>query len=186
LNWPKRHVPTEDELNGAVNIIADTSVLINFLRIDRMDLIGLHPEPFSATEHVADEISDAYPDQQTRYAAALAAGDLSQVTVNDPEELDLFLRLGQSQRLGAGERSAIAVALNRGWTLAIDDNRAFNQAFREAGLPGRSLTRIRTQDVVVTLIRNNTLTVAEADVIKDTWAARYRFRLKIVTFGDLL
>ena len=79
-----------------VSIIADTSVLINFLRIDRMDLIGLHPEPFSATEHVADEISDAYPDQHTRYAAALAAGYLSQVIVNNPEEIDLFFGLGKA------------------------------------------------------------------------------------------
>jgi predicted nucleic acid-binding protein len=169
-----------------VSIIADTSVLINFLRIDRMDLIGMHQEQFLATEHVADEISDAYPDQQTRYGSALAAGYLSQVTANDPEELDLFLRLGQSQRLGAGERSAIAVALNRGWTLAVDDTRAFNQAFREAGLSGRSLERIRTQDVVIALIRSSVLTLAEADAIKRTWAAHHRFRLKIVSFGDLL
>lgn len=44
-------------------IVADTSVLINFLRIDRMDLIGLFPRRFLATDHVAQEIAESYPDQ---------------------------------------------------------------------------------------------------------------------------
>jgi hypothetical protein len=42
-------------------IVADTSVLINFLRIDRMGLIGAHPASFIATDHVAAEIADAIP-----------------------------------------------------------------------------------------------------------------------------
>ena len=42
--------------------LADTSVLINFLRIDRMDLIEAHPASFIATDHVAAEIADAYPE----------------------------------------------------------------------------------------------------------------------------
>lgn len=46
-------------MSPGVIIIADTSVLINFLRIDRMDLIGAHPSAFVATEHVAVEISDS-------------------------------------------------------------------------------------------------------------------------------
>ena len=48
-------------------IVADTSVLINFLKVDRMDLIGAYPRQFLATDHVADEIADAYPEQQARY-----------------------------------------------------------------------------------------------------------------------
>ena len=50
-------------------VVADTSVLINFLRIDRMDLIAAHPASFIATDHVAAEIADTYPEQQARYAA---------------------------------------------------------------------------------------------------------------------
>ena len=50
----------------SVIIVADTSVLINFLKIDRMDLIGRFPQRFLATDHVAAEISDNYPDQQGR------------------------------------------------------------------------------------------------------------------------
>jgi hypothetical protein len=36
-------------------VVADTSVLVNFLRIDRMDLIGHHPQRFLATDHVDAE-----------------------------------------------------------------------------------------------------------------------------------
>ena len=56
-------------------IVADTSVLINFLRIDRMDLIGAHPASFITTDNVAAEIVDIYPHQQARYAAALTEDD---------------------------------------------------------------------------------------------------------------
>ena len=94
-------------------VIADTSVLINFLRVDRMDLIGLHSAIFIATDHVGAEISDGYPDQKSRYRVALDANHLVEERVDDPTEVDIFLRLGRRHpRLGVGERSAIAVALN--------------------------------------------------------------------------
>ena len=58
-------------------IVTDTSVLINFLRIDRTDLIACHSHDFLCTDHVAVEISDRYPDQQQRFAEALDAGFIS-------------------------------------------------------------------------------------------------------------
>ena len=115
-------------------VVADTSVLINFLRIDRMDLIGAHPASFIATDHVAAEIADTYPDQQARYAAALSAAQLTEQPIHLRSELELFLRLAAKGRLGAGERSAIAVALNRKCALAIDDLRAIQRALEEAGI----------------------------------------------------
>ena len=41
-------------------IVADTSVLINFLRVDRMDLIARHSHRFLVTDHVAGEVTDFY------------------------------------------------------------------------------------------------------------------------------
>ena len=167
-------------------VVADTSVLVNFLRIDRMDLIGLHPATFIATEHVGTEISDAYPDQQVRYSAALEAQLLSEERIDDPTELDIFLKLSRHPRLGSGERSAIAVALNRGHVLAIDDNRAINKALHEAGLTGMNLPIIRTQDIVVALIQTEALTVEAADAILTDWAGNHRFRLKINSFTEII
>lgn len=165
-------------------IVADTSVLINFLRIDRMDLIGDHPDSFIATDHVAAEITD--PDQQSRYAAALSVGHLVEQRIDDPVEIQTFLRLGRGGRLGAGERSAIAVALNRNYRLAIQDNRAISRAIREAGISGNPVCIVRTQDIVVELIRSQTLTVEMADAMLVDWARNHRFRLKITSFRKLL
>ena len=165
-------------------IVADTSVLINFLRIDRMDLIGAHPDSFLATDHVAAEIID--PRQHSRYATALAAGFLVEQAVDDLVEVEIFLRLAQRGRLGAGERSAIAVALNRGYRLAMQDNRAIRRAIQEARISGSAVRIIRTQDIVVELIRCRTLTVESADAILADWANNHRFKLKLSSFRELL
>jgi predicted nucleic acid-binding protein len=105
--------------------VADTSVLLNFLKINRMDLIGRHPRRFLATDHVESEISHA--PQRAAFLAAVAAGHLDTCTVTGTTEVELFLRLGPGVRLGAGECSALAVAVNRGYAVAIDDNRALNR-----------------------------------------------------------
>ena len=167
-------------------VVADTSILINFLRIDRMDLIGAHPASFIATDHVAGEIADTYPEQQARYAAALSAAHISEQPVDDPVELELFLRLSAHGRLGAGERSAIAVALNRKCALAIDDSRAIQKAIAEAGITGNPVTIMRTQDIVVELIRKGVISIEAADKILVDWATNHRFRLKIASFKEVL
>lgn len=108
-------------------VVTDASVLVNFLRIDCLDLIAGLPLHFTLTDHVADEVSDRYPDQRERLASALNAGILSEIAVTSPEELSLFGSLSATGRLGAGECSAIAVAVHRSYTLAIDDRRAIRR-----------------------------------------------------------
>ena len=167
-------------------VVADTSVLINFLKIDRMDLIGRYPGRFLATDHVGSELADDYPEQRARYEAAVMAGLLDTCSVTDPSEVALFGRLGPGVRLGAGECSAIAVALSRTYGIAIDDNRAINIALREAAQVGVKLTVLRTPDIMVTLIRASVLPLKEADQVKDRWEQHHRFRLKVQSFRDLL
>ena len=67
------------EFSGSI-LVSDASVLINFLRIDRMDLIAAVSYEFIATDHVANEISEAYPEQRVRYQAALDRGAVAQVS----------------------------------------------------------------------------------------------------------
>src|ERR1700761_3023379 len=164
-------------------VVADTSVLINFLRIDRMNLIGLHPQRFLATDHVDVEITSAYPEQRTRYQRAVASGLLDTCSVVDPEEVELFLRLRPGERLGAGEGSALAVAIHRKYPIAIDDNRAVKREVREIG---EKVEVVKPVDVMFALIGAGRLDVAAADVIKDTWAQHHRFRIKAASFQDLL
>ena len=163
-------------------IVTDASVLINFLRIGRIDLIAGHSHAFLATDHVAAEISDQYPDQQQRFASALDSGGLTLVPVAAAEELRLFGSLSATGRLGAGECSAIALAVYRRYTLAIDDRVAKHQASRFAP----ALHIVTTQDLVVSMIRQDLLDIEEADRLKHEWANRHRFRLNLDTFGDLL
>jgi predicted nucleic acid-binding protein len=129
------------------------------------------------------EITSAYPDQRLRYQAAVASGLLDTCSVVDPDEVAIFLRLRPGERLGAGECSALAVAINRKYPVAIDDNRAVKRAIREVGA---RLEVVRTTDVVVALIRAGALDIAAADQIKDTWAQHHRFRIKAASFRDLL
>jgi len=163
-------------------VVTDTSVLVNFLRIDRMDLVAANSFDFLVTDHVSDEITDTYPDQLTRFQAALSQGILSQVSLTDPQELALFGALSASGRLGLGECSAIALAVHEDHMLAIDDRRAAAEARRTHA----QLQIVKTQDLVLTMIQEGLLTVVQADAILNDWAQNHRFTLRIGSFAELL
>ena len=163
-------------------IVTDASVLINFLRIDRTDLLADHSHAFLSTDHVAAEITGRYPDQQQRFAAALAAGTIAETRVTTSEELRLFGSMFATGRLGAGECSAIALTVHRRYILAIDDRLATTHARRADA----TLRILATQDLVISMIGQGLLDIAEADRIKQEWATRHRFRLKLTSFKDLV
>lgn len=72
-------------------VISDTSVLINFLAVDRATLLVEHPQiHFFLTDHVRAEVTAHYPDQCARLDAALSDGSLQQLRVESPEELEIF------------------------------------------------------------------------------------------------
>lgn len=165
------------------HVILDTSVLINFLSVDRMDLLARHPGyRFLITEHVRGEVTAHYSDQVERLNAALASNALEETRVEAVEELALFAQLTQNRRLGLGECAAIAAAVRRGHVLAIDDKVA-----RRAALTlSPSLPVIDTQALMVSLIRAGVLTVEDADAVKLVWETEYSFKLKIDSFRNLL
>ena len=163
-------------------IITDTSVLINFLAIDRVGLLPRCGHRFIITDHVLAEVTAHYPDQLQRLNIALHASVLEQITVTDPVEVGLFQSLSASGRLGAGECSAIAVAIHRQATLAIDDRRAAKDALAlDSGL-----SVVGTQELMVKIIKAGLLDVAAADAIKTEWSAKHRFTLKVASFADLI
>lgn len=161
-------------------LVADTSVLINFLKLDRMDLIGRHPSSFLVTNHVSDEVARHYQSQRARLEAALEAGILQEHPVVDPQDVELFGNLCAD--LDPGESSAIAFALRRGYPLAIDDGKAIKIAKRRF----RKLQLLRTQDLLLSMIREQLLDVSEADRLKDELATRHRFKMLFASFADLV
>lgn len=163
-------------------VVADTSVLVNFLRIDRMDLIANLPHEFLATEHVAEEISNGYKDQMACYEEAINNNVLSQVSLDSEVELETFAELSASERIGYGECSVIACAICRQHALAIDDRRATAEAKQlDKGLP-----IVGTADLIVAMIKEAILTLEQADAIKSDWSINHRFTLKLKSFSELL
>ena len=67
------------------------------------------------------------------------------------------------------------------YVLAIDDRRATREAAARS-----DLEIVRTQDLIVSMIKQNLLSIAEADAIKGEWEQRHRFRLTISSFAELL
>jgi predicted nucleic acid-binding protein len=164
--------------------ISDTSVLINFLAVGRVDLFVQHPKyHFVITDHVRREVTTHYPEEFDRLEAALRSGTLEQITVASEPELEIFSELiGSPKRLGTGECAAMAAAIHRGWAIAIDDRVAIKHL--AAAYPQ---TRVATtESLIVSLIRTRALSIADADRMKKEWEAKYRFRLKIGSFGDLV
>ena len=169
-------------------LIADTSVLINFLKVDRVSLLGKHSPRCAITDHVIAEITDFYPDQQARLNAAIDEAYVEVTPVTADAEIDLFARLQglPSRPLGAGECSAIAIALVRGYFLAMDDKLAIRYARTFASSEKVDVQVLTTQDIMVRLIRTGALRVEQADVMLVAWRTQHRFNLPIKSFSELL
>lgn len=165
---------------STVIVITDTSVLVSFLVLDQAALLARLPaHRFVVTEHVRAEITDHYQDQLQRLEAAFATGILEEIRVADLPEVQLFARL-TATGLGIGECSAIAVAAHRRLALAIDDKRAVKK-LKAVGL---RLVIHSTETIVVLLIQQAVLTVAEADAMKQEWEQHHRFRLPFRSFAE--
>lgn len=161
-------------------VAVDSSLLINFLNVDRIDLLRALPgTEWFVTEHVRSELTDV--DQVRRYEEALAVKTLSEIRVDAVEELVTFGTL-LGLRLGKGESATIAVAMHRSWGAAMDDA----VAIRKAKQHHPTLYVLKTHDIVRSAIMSELLSVLEADDMKRAWEERFRFRLQFDSFADIL
>jgi len=159
-------------------IVCDACVLINFLIIDRLDLLSRNARfCFVVTEHVTGEITD--PVQSAALRVALQKVEIEQVDLTDPEGLVLFAELRKT--LGKGESAAIALAARRGWAVATDDSQTRREIERRLG-KGRLLT---TPGILVEAIHSEALTVEGADEIKARLEA-HRFRMNFGSFAEIV
>lgn len=161
-------------------VTLDASVLINFLVIDRLDLLGNLPQHrFYVTEHVEGEIT--YTGQQAVLATAIQSGTLTLLPPGTHEETATFAIL--TDTFGLGESAAIAAAMHRSMKVGLEDKAARRVA--ESHLGQRNV--LSTVEIFVGIIHAGLLTVSEADAIKGNWAANHRFALPHVkTFGELI
>ena len=160
-------------------VVCDTCVLVNFVRIDRLDLLVGHPTScFVVPEQVLEELTE--PGQRARVREALADGGLELVVSTDLDEIAKASEL--RRHLGRGEAVAIAVAEHRGWHIATDEGRRTRRTILERLGAGRLWT---TPGIVLECIRVGKLSVVDADAIK-AQLERHRFRMAFASFADLL
>lgn len=169
--------------DGRSDAIIDSSTLVNFLKVDRADLLASHPSfRFIVVDAVWDEITRHYPLQVARLEAAFAAGFLfpdQPDAATSIAELAVFASMS-AIKIGIGERAAIAAARARGLPLAMDDERAWKRA-------GADIPRLDTVGVLVDLIKSGVIDVATADALKADWEANHRFVKKhFASFAELL
>ena len=100
----------------------DTSVLLNFVNVRRIDLLGKLDRQVVVPGEVLEEVTR--PQQRRAVVDAVRADVLQVEHLTDPEELALFADLQDSGRLGAGECSVLALAGSRGWPAVIQDRKA--------------------------------------------------------------
>jgi predicted nucleic acid-binding protein len=170
--------------DGRDEAIIDASVLLNFLKIDRIDLLAKHPAyRFIVVDLVKNEVTKR--GQAVRLEAAFASGELFldvPPELIDTAELAVFAAMS-ALKIGNGDKAVIAAAKIRGLVLAMDDERAWKRASAFCvGIP-----REETVTIIVSLIKAGVLSVAEADDIKADWEANHSFTKKtFASFGQLI
>lgn len=168
----------------AEDVVIETSTLINFLRIGRVDLLaGLAAYRFIVTDNVQAEILASYPVEYANFDVAVTAGHLHVISLTETAEVAAYVAMQALRVLGDGECSAIAAAHARGLVLAMDDGTALKKL--AAHYPTVKL--LDTIGLMVEALRSGLLTVAEADAIKADWHNTHRFKKpNLKSFGDLL
>lgn len=167
----------------ADDVIIDTSTLINFLRIGRVDLLaGLTAYRFVLPDNVQAEVLTSYPIEYANLELALQARHLHVISLTAPDELAVYVAMQALRVLGDGECAAIAAAHARRLPLAMDDR----PARTKAGAHYPRLILFDTVGLMVEALRAGLLTVPEADAIKAFWDSNRFKKPHFKSFGDLL
>lgn len=161
---------------GPTPIVLDTSILLNFVKIGRTELLGQLGTSVVLLDQVFDEVR--HSEQRAVVEDAVASGTLELQSVRDPVEVALFANLRSERRLGPGECAVLAVALTRNWVAGLQDRKASAEGQRRS----EDLVLYQTEDLVLILIKAGYLTIEEADELLVEWAAKHRFRSKIASF----
>lgn len=159
--------------------IMDTSVLINFAILDRIGLLGaLERLRIAVPGEVLFEVKR--PEQKKRVRAALKAGSLHEVALDQPPELAQFARF--RKKMGLGEAACLALAASRGWLFTCDEGGVVRSEAKKLLGSDRLLN---TPGLFLLAIRTGCWTVDEADKAKAVLEEN-RYRMQFGSFRELL
>jgi predicted nucleic acid-binding protein len=169
----------ERAADGRLLVVADSSFVINFLAVDRMDILGRLPQfRFHVVNHVLAEIR--YESQRLRMRTALEAGTVIEIESTEPAEILLYDEFRRF--LGDGESASMAVAVRRRWVIAADERGAFRrELFARLGED----YLLDTLGALVTAIKADVITVADAEALRAQLRA-HRFEMDPTPFAELL
>lgn len=160
-------------------VALDASVLINVLHVERLPLLVQLPGlRLLVPVEVLEEILRA--DQRAAVDAAIAAGDVERVSLDDPAVIEAYATYRSS--LGKGEAACLALAGHRGLLVACDEKRAFARMAAERLGPNRVIT---TVDVLLRAITAGLLSIEDADRIKAVLEG-FRYRMPFTSFRELV
>jgi predicted nucleic acid-binding protein len=164
---------------GVRVVVTDANILINLMRIGRLDLLGqLGGFEFVVPPEVAAEIVD--PEQASALEGAFAAAWIHPESLTEIEGLALYSELVAI--MGKGEAACLSLAVTQGWMIASDERRVFRREVL-ARLGANRL--LNTPGILLLAIKQGLLSVEEGDATLQVLAGQ-RFRVKFKSFRDLL
>lgn len=160
-----------DQAGGKSPAVVDTSLVLNFLRIDRGELLGRLPGfHLHIVNHVVAEVIQEPP--RSRLVKAVEDGALTEIEITDLETMATYFELRRV--LDDGEAATIAAAQHRGWIVAIDER---GRALREVEHRIGTERLLNTPGLLVHAVQIGVLEVAEAEAIR-TELANQRFVIR--------
>ena len=160
-------------------VALDASVLINFLILNRVDVLANLPG-YRFVVLDAVELEVLRPQQQAVLVAAFEQRLLFRVGAAIPDELEIFAE--RRRTMGLGEAACLAAAEARGWMLASDERRAFRRIARGRIGDSRILT---TPGILVLAVRGGVISVEDLRGVAEE-LERNRFRVPVGAFDGLL
>lgn len=167
--------------DGRPCLITDTNILINFIKIGRLDILRkLQMYHFYIPEEVYEETS--YPNQRIVLDQALKDGWIHKTLITDPSELQTYAKY--KRQMGNGEAACLAISICRKWVMVCDEQKKKVISKEVFDILGTNYW-LNTPGILLKAIKENILTVAQADTIKDA-LAQNRFVMNFASFQDLL
>lgn len=148
-------IPVDDQ-----DVATDTSLILNFLRIDRMDILGALPGfRFAVLNHVIAEVTQE--PHRARLETALTDGHVVEFELTDLSAIADYNSLREN--LGDGEAATIAAGAHEQWIIGMDEKA---RAKREATDRVGEDNLLNTPGVLVYAVRVGVLTLEEAEQIR--------------------
>lgn len=158
------------EGDGAIFATIDTDVLLEFVREDRLELLGRNPAfQFIVSDTVYTEVENA--GQKAKLDRAISRDYFRRSSLDQMEALQLYQEL--RKRLDKGEAACIALSSVNGWHVASDEKGALEELVESHLGRGKLLT---SADILLRSIQEGLLDADEADAIKDAFSNEYSFQ----------